>query len=300
MRRSNLFTLAIIISACSIAVGTKAALFEGHIKAMMTRGGRTDVLLYTVGTNYLRVENTATNWPYTVDILDRNTGELTLVSPVNRSFVRLMPDTQNPSAGPGFLQTPAPPALPNMPAFQSVGPANLSGVPAPPVMPQVPAMPNMPSGFIPPPAPGSPKMPYLAGVAGGMSGLPTMPQPAMGRMELHDTGLKTNLLGYVCKLYQIRQFGETMMIGATDQLIPFQPYLKNQSHHFGPPGLEERWGYLMKANNLFPLFATLKLDNGSERFHFEVTSIAPHDLSNDESNRFQPPPEYTGIQPLPF
>jgi hypothetical protein len=133
-----------------------------------------------------------------------------------------------------------------------------------------------------------------------MTGMPMMPPPTMGRMELHDTGLKTNLLGYVCKIYQIRQFGETMMIGATDQLLPFQPYLKSQPHHFGPQRLEERWGYLMKANNLFPLFATLKLDNGSERFHFEVTSIASHDLSNDETNRFQPPPEYAEIQPLPF
>ncbi len=300
MRRSNLFTFAIIISACSIQIGTKAALFEGRIKAVMTHGDRTEALLYTVSTNYLRVENTATNWPYTVDILNRNTGELTLVSPINRSFVRFMPDTQNLSARPGFLQMPAPPALPNMPAFQSIGSANLPGTHTPSVPPPMPATPNIPSGFIPPAAPGGPTMPTLGGAGGGMTGMPTMPPPIMERMELHDTGLKTNLLGYVCKLYQIRQFGETLMIGATDQLIPFQPYLKNQPHHFGPQRLEERWGYLMKANNLFPLIATLKLENGTERFRFEVTSVAQHELSNDETNHFQAPPEYAEIQPLPF
>ena len=65
--------------------------FEGRIHAVMTRGSQTDALLYTVGTNFLRVEMTATNWPNPVDILNRNSGELTMLFPNNRSFVRLKP-----------------------------------------------------------------------------------------------------------------------------------------------------------------------------------------------------------------
>src|ERR1035438_5935956 len=72
-------------SACC----NSAPAFEGRIHAVMKQGNETNALLYTVGTNLLRVEMTATNWPNPVDILDRNSGELTLLFPNNRSFVHL-------------------------------------------------------------------------------------------------------------------------------------------------------------------------------------------------------------------
>src|ERR1017187_6569665 len=79
--------LVVIIS--SFCLPPSAFCFEGSIHAAMTRGSQSDVLLYTVGTNFLRVEMTATNWPNPVDILDRNSGELTLLFPNNRSYVHL-------------------------------------------------------------------------------------------------------------------------------------------------------------------------------------------------------------------
>src|ERR1022692_1201496 len=85
------------------------AAFEGRIHAVMTRGNETNALLYTVGTTSLRVEMTATNWPNPVDILDRNSGALTLLFPNNASFVQLKPASEAaPSATPSPLGMPAP------------------------------------------------------------------------------------------------------------------------------------------------------------------------------------------------
>src|SRR5271154_5222655 len=93
--KTNLF-IAPIVS--SLVIGHSSFAFEGRITATVTRGNQADALLYTVGTNFLRVEMTVTNWPNPVDILDRNSGELTLLFLNNRSFVRLKPAADNLSA----------------------------------------------------------------------------------------------------------------------------------------------------------------------------------------------------------
>jgi hypothetical protein len=66
-----------------------ALAFEGRISATLTRGGETQTLLYTAATNQLRIERRETDHPYARDIVDRETGAVTLVFPHNRSFVRL-------------------------------------------------------------------------------------------------------------------------------------------------------------------------------------------------------------------
>jgi hypothetical protein len=257
MKRIILIAAAVVSAFC---LPPSAFCFEGRINAVMTRGSQTDALLYTVGTNFLRVEMTATNWPNPVDILDRNSGELTLLFPNNRSFVRLKPVTENSSSmPPGFPPMPAGlppgigpqpppaglPAMPNLSAPQGIGPANLPGMPAPPPMP---AMPNLPPGVGPQSAPGGPAMPAMPprpvmpnmpalppgvgpqpsagpGAPGmpAMPAMPMMPPPMTQKMELQDTGQKTNLLGFASEQFEIKQRGETMEIWATDQLFPFQP-----------------------------------------------------------------------------
>jgi hypothetical protein len=247
--------------------------FEGRINAAIAQGGQPQALLYTVGTNFLRVENTATNWPNPVDIVDRNSGALTLLFPHNRSFVRLKPVPESSSA--------TPPGFPPMPGAvpPGVGPQGQpSGMTASPAMP---SRPNMPAG-------------------GGMPAMPAMPMMPVEKMELKATGGKTNLLGLACQQYEIKQRGETMEIWATDQLFPFQPYVQNQPHRFGPRMIEEQWPELVKAGKLFPLIATLRFDQGAERYRFEVQSISPEKLTDADTNLFQPPPGYFEIQPLPF
>ena len=158
--RLKLAVLALLLSTLNSQLSTVLA-FEGRIYAMSTQGSQTQALLYTVGTNFLRVENTATNWPNPVDILDRNSGELTLLFPNNRSFVHLKPAAENSSVAlPGFpqmpgglppgvgpqSQPPGAPAMPNLPTPQGIGPTNLPGMPA---LPGPATMPAPPSGLPP-------------------------------------------------------------------------------------------------------------------------------------------------------
>ena len=130
--------------------------------------------------------------------------------------------------------------------------------------------------------------------------MPMMPPPVLGSMKLTATGGKTNLLGFACEMYEIKQRSETMEIWATKQLFPFQPLVQNQPHRFGPRMNEQQWPELVKAKKLFPLMTTLKFDNGAERFRFEVKSVMPQKLTQDDMKLFQPPDGYFEIQPLPF
>jgi hypothetical protein len=271
----------------SLGVLASTALgFEGRLRALMIRGPETNALLYTVGTNSLRVEMAATNWPNPVDILDRNTRELTLLFPNNRSFVRLA-ESGGASASSRVPAVATPAGAVPMLAPQSIGPTNLRGIPAPP---PISAMSNAPPGVGPQSAPHPPAMPAM----------PMIPGPMMEKMELQQTGQKTNLFGFACEQYEIKQRGQTMQIWATDQLFPFQPYVQNQPHRFGPRMIEERWTELLKARKLFPLLVTLRFDNAVERFRFEVQSITPEKLKDEDASLFKPPTNYFEIQPLPF
>jgi hypothetical protein len=64
--------------------------------------------------------------------------------------------------------------------------------------------------------------------------------------------------------------------------------------------MEERWGGLLAAKKLFPLRAVLLFDNNTEHFRFEVTSVKPGKLTDENAGLFQPPPGWFEIQPLPF
>jgi hypothetical protein len=144
-----------------------------------------------------------------------------------------------------------------------------------------------------------------------MGGMPMMmPPPMMDQPELKATTDTTNLLGYTCTRYEVRQHGEVMEIWAADKLLTFEPYLQNQPHRFGPRMIEEQWGGLLKAKHLFPLLAVLRFERpampgsnqppeiGPERLRFEVTAITPQKIT--DAALFQPPPDYQEIQPLPF
>jgi hypothetical protein len=325
MRYAHSFQLLLPIMGCVTSLASTAVAFEGRIHVVMTQGNETNALLYTVGTDSLRVELTATNWPNPVDILDRKSGALTLLFPNNRSFVHLMPATD--------AATTTVPGAPNMPMPPGGLPPGI-GPQSAPVASSMPAMPNMPT--LPPdislqtqvnpnmpampPRPVMPKMPSLPPGVGpqpsanpSASGMPTMPNmPAMTtrpmplmtgmmeKMELQATGQKTNLLGFACQQYELKQRGETLEIWATDQLLPYQPYVQNQPHRFGPRGIEEQWPAMLTSRKLFPLLASLRYDHGAERFRFEVQSVTPQKLTDDDSKLFQPPAGWFEIQPLPF
>mgnify|MGYP001594332983 CR=1 FL=1 len=290
--------------------------FEGRIQATLTRGDDTQNFYYTVGTNQLRIERAETNWPHAKNIVARDTGAITLMFPHNRSFVRLKNvaagGPRGPLAGEGGSLPPGPalglaPGVDNraavspgivpsstagkMPtATATVGPTNLPGVPARPQMPQ---MPQLPAGVGPQAAAGLGTMP-------AMPAMPMMPMMPMEKAELKATGEKTNLLGYTCARYELKQRGEVMEIWATDKLLPFQAWLPNQPSRFGPRLIEEQWSEMLRTKKLFPLRAVLKFENGPERLRFEVTAVTPEKIKDEDGKLFQPPPDYHELEPLPF
>ena len=325
---SRIIVLLLLAAACQ----RSAFAFEGWIQAVTVRGDETNALLYTVAPNALRVEMSATNFPNPVDIVDRSSGALTLLFP-NGSFVHLRPATEAASGMPGMPtplggmamparpsmsgasgmpsmpQMPARPAMlmpgatnmlvpPGLPAiFPMPGMSNMPALP-PGIGPQAQGTPNMPTMPVMPNMPPRPAMPAMP----SMPARPTMPMPMMpgAKLELQATGEKTNLLGFACERYELKQRGETMEIWATDQLLPYQPYLRNQPRRFGPQRIEEQWPGLLTDRKLFPLLAILRRDNGPERYRFEVQSVTPQKLKAEDTKLFQPPAGYVEIKPPPF
>src|ERR1041385_8749768 len=113
-----------------------AVAFQGRIAATLTRGGDAQNLVYIVGTNLLRIERTETNWPYARDIVNLQSGEMTMLFPHNRSFVRLKPETQAPGASlvpgrpalPATAGAPQPTAQPYSPDGSPPGARGLAGM----------------------------------------------------------------------------------------------------------------------------------------------------------------------------
>jgi hypothetical protein len=294
-------SLFLILTAPLGLVVCSAAAFEGRLTATLTRGGETQTFTYTVGTNTLRIERNEKDRPYAGNLIALDTGDVTLLFPHNRSFVRLKSQGENalPSGGlpmslpagglpPGIgpQSGHAVPGAPIPPA--SIGPTNLPGMPDLPQrqMPQVPNAPGLRAGM-------------GTGIPGGMSALPMLPMPD-DALELKATGDKTNLLGYACARYEITQRDEVMEIWATDQLLPFQPYLQSQPLSLAPRMVAEQWGDLLKARKLFPLLAALKSVNGPERLRYEVKAIRPEKIEDPGVKLFQPPAGYREVKPLPF
>lgn len=299
----SLRCVALLAVASSVWTLQSAFGFEGHINVAMTQGSQTTPLVYTVGANKLRIECPQTDLPHAKDIVNLDTGDLTLLFPANRSFVQLKSADIAATGTPAFPGIRMPPA--GLPPGVGPQPTSLPGVPGhigPTNLPGTRAMPSMPAA----PTPDIPRMPPSA----DMPAMPMMPMMMMEPMELKATKDTTNLLGYTCLRYELHQRGEAMEIWATDKLPPFEPYLQNQGHRFGPRMIEDQWGQLVKAKKLFPLLAVLRFErpspspngaptaSGPERLRFEVKSITPEKI--EDSALFQPPPDYHELPAMPF
>ncbi len=283
MRAGDL-TVGIFVMLVLVA---RASAFEGRINATLMQDGQISSLLYTVGTNELRIESADTNGPHCRNVIDLKSGTIMLIFPHNRSFVRIKPMVQTASLPPGFARVPA--GLP-----PGVGPQPRSpGAPAAPnlvVPPSTPVVPNLPPRVGPQSTPGAPVMPAM----------PMMPHPMGPKAEFKATGETTNILGFVCSGYELKQRGETLKVWATDELCPYRPYLQTQPPRSGPGAVVEPWSEALVARKLFPLLATLRTDSGFERLHFEVDSIVPEKINDPAEQLFQPPTDYRELEPMPF
>jgi hypothetical protein len=288
-------SFSLILTAVLGLVAGPATAFEGCIQATLTQGGQTQTFIYTISTNYLRIERGETDWPHARNLFNLQTGDLTLLFPHNRSYVRLKASRPNTATQvPGLPMPPA--GLP-----PGVGPQpQAATAPNIPALPALPNMPGLPPGIGPQASGSTPGATGFAAGAPQPPSMPMMPMPGMDKMELRATGDKTNLLGYACIRYELKQRGEIMEIWATDQLLPYQPWQQNQPPRFGPRMIEEQWSELVKARKLFPLLASLKFENGSERLRFEVKTITPEKIEDPDGQFFQPPADYHELDPLPF
>jgi hypothetical protein len=293
-----------------------AGAFEGRINAVITRGNETNALLYTVGTGHVRIEVTGSTWPHPVNIVELNSGAVTLLFPHNRSFVRLkngaahapsrVPADAPPAGvwreahqtahGAGALPAPSvPPAIgpqPGIPGGRPIATLALASPPGAPAIRDLPLPPGgLPSGIGPQPA-----------GAGVVPAMPAMPMPMMPmpgeKLELRATTNAMTILGFPCVRYEVKQRGQTLEIWAKEKLLTYHAYLRNQPSRFGPRMLEEQWPALLEDRKLFPLRASLRLDNGAERFCFEVKSVTPEKITGEKL--FQPPADYHELEPLPF
>jgi len=284
---ASLFTASLQASTPTLDAGDP---FEGRITATLTRGSDTQTILYTVNADTLRIERTESNWPHAKNLMDRESGVVTVLYPHNRSFVRLKSCAHNSAVPPGFPSMPAVPSgiggqtspTPPMPASLPPGIGPQTG--AQPAAFQSPPQPKMP---------GISTMPSMP-MAGGM---PMMPMPGKTG-ELNVTTNKMTILGYECVRYDFAQRGEVMEIWATDQLLRFEAYQQNQLPRFGPRGIEEQWSAFLKAKKLFPLRAVLRIENGPERLRFEVASVKAEKIQ--DHSLFQPPVDYHELEPPPF
>ena len=90
--RCHKLFLALLLSTLNTELSTCFA-FEGRITVVTTQGGQLSSQLYTIGTNQFRIESTDTNWPHAKNIVNLESGAVTLLFPHNRSFVRLKSGT---------------------------------------------------------------------------------------------------------------------------------------------------------------------------------------------------------------
>src|SRR4051812_12138231 len=91
LRKTDLLSLTALALAGFSAHG---AVFQGRISATFTRGGEALPILYTLGSNSIRIEVTGSPHPHPINIIDREAGALTMVYPHNRSFMRVKMQAQ--------------------------------------------------------------------------------------------------------------------------------------------------------------------------------------------------------------
>jgi len=84
--------------AISICASSAAPAFEGQISVALTRNGDSKQLEYTVTTNRMRIEYAGNERPDARDVINLDTGAVTILFPHNRTFMRLNASGANPAA----------------------------------------------------------------------------------------------------------------------------------------------------------------------------------------------------------
>jgi hypothetical protein len=150
--------------------------FEGTIETSLTRGNHSETVVYTMGTNQMHIARKETDRPYTQNIINLDTGEITLLFPRNGSYMRLAAPEKN-RAPAGFPEMPLPPGgLP-----PGIGPQS-----GPAAAPRSTTPLNQPG---PAHQPGWPEMPFAP------EGMPTLPNDMGSQMQMPPIQIPPNGFG---------------------------------------------------------------------------------------------------------
>ena len=206
--------------------------FVGRIETKIAIGGDLQYIVYTAGTNMIRIERTDTDRPWPLNLMDRTTGERTILYPHNRSYIKLKEPTPNRDQ------------------------VSRSGFP----------------------------------------GMPAIMATAEPR-QLVATGDTTNLLGFTCERFEIKQGIERMTVYAADIGLSFASWRQHAQPALDLRGLEEQWGSTIAGKNMFPLQAVLIIDDQHELLRYDVTSITTQKTGDQLPCLFVPPPDYQEISP---
>lgn len=254
-----------------------------------TEGGRTTDFRYIQNAETARLDRLGepTVPPSPWNLIDRESGALTILRPHNQSISTLSTDAfdrqpANPHAAPdmppGIGASPTAVGIPATPTAPGDTPAPAGIGPDPAILPEgieMPELPQIPSPVQPPAIPGVPggMPPGMPGaIPGGVPPMGFGDLPGMGRdggeLTAHEESREIH--GHTCTRHTLT-LGSSLelelWLAESSDLSPFYLLTWDGPPHFGHNDLLQDWPHLIRKAGKFPLLATLREAERQDDFH---------------------------------
>lgn len=231
------------------------AFSEGEILLRQTAGEQTTEWRFTKSAKTLRIEQlTESRPPAPVNLIDLETGDITIIAPINRS-VRTFPaaaferkEPRETVAGqeveweipPGVGANPSPPGVGATDPRQGTAPfPGGAGLPASPAIPGMPTIPEMP---------------------GGIPAFPDLPdQGPVGELVAHDDVREIH--GHSCRFHTMRLDGQqelALWLATHPDLPPFALPVSDAPSPYGSRDLMQEWPAIIRRSGQFPMIVELR------------------------------------------
>lgn len=287
-----------------------------------TEGSHISEYLYTLNqtTAHLQRLGEATNPPSPWNLIDRQSGKITILRPHNQSVTTLASDAfdhkpeppREIQLPPGYelppqiaeaLKNPGKPVSTPTSLNSRIGPdpallPDGATLPEIPETPAVPTAPNPPPGI---PGGGLPAMPPM--ILGGMPPIGGMDSTPLGELIAHE---KTKgIQGHTCQRHTMmldRGLELELWLTTSKDLPPFHLLLWDGPPHFGGRNWLREWPHAIRKAGKFPLLAALRektpdaQDPSPEISRWEIISIQP---ATPEAELFHIPDNYLNTDTAP-